>query len=67
MNVFKGVEFTPLYPRNVADLPTFEANAKGCALNNSDHVVIYDINTTNFMAGRAWWMFKVGVNLQSAH
>ena len=61
MDMFKGVEFTPLYPRNIADVPTFEANAKGSAVNNSDHVAIYE-NTGRFgyfMGARAWWMFKV--------
>ncbi|KAL9950323.1 hypothetical protein ACROYT_G042807 [Oculina patagonica] len=61
MDMFLGVEFTPLYPRNIPDAPTFQMNARGSAVNNSDHVVIYE-NTGMFgyfMGGRAWWMFKL--------
>lgn len=64
MDMFEGVQFTPLYPRNIPDVATFQANARGSAVNNSDHVVIYE-NTGMFgyfMGGRAWWMFKVGMN-----
>ena len=67
MDLFKGVQFTPLYPRNIPDVPTFEANAKGSAVNNNDQVVIYE-NTGMFgyfMGGRAWWMFKVDTNKQN--
>ena len=61
MDVFFGVENTPLYPRNIPDAPTFEMNARGSAVNNSQRVVIYE-NTGKFgffMGARAWWMFKV--------
>ena len=61
MDMFRGVENTPLYPRNIPDVATFQMNARGSAVNKDDHVVVYD-NTGNFgffMGGRAWWMFKV--------
>ena len=61
MDMFFGVENTPLYPRNIPDVSTFQINARGSAVNSSDHVVIYE-NTGRFgyfMGARAWWMFKV--------
>ena len=61
MDMFFGVENTPLYPRNIPDTPIFQMNARGSAVNNSDHVVIYE-NTGRFgyfMGARAWWIFKV--------
>ncbi|CAH3144327.1 unnamed protein product [Porites lobata] len=59
MDMFKGVENTPLYPRNIPDAATFQTNARGSAVNNSDHVIVYEDIFGNFMAGRAWWMFKL--------
>ena len=59
MDMFKGVENTPLYPRNIPDAATFQTNARGSAVNNSDHVIVYEDIFGNFMAARAWWMFKV--------
>ena len=64
MDMFFGVENTPLYPRNIPDVSTFQINARGSAVNSSDHVVIYE-NTGRFgyfMGARAWWMFKVSIN-----
>ena len=64
IDMFAGVENTPLYPRNIPDAPTFQANARGSAVNNSDHVVIYE-NTGMygyFMGARSWWMFKVCIS-----
>lgn len=61
MDLFRGVENTPLYPRNIPDVATFQMNARACGVNSKDHVVIYD-NTGKFgflMGGRAWWMFKL--------
>ena len=61
MDMFFGVENTPLYPRNIPDVSTFQINARGSAVNKGDHVVIYE-NTGMFgyfMGARAWWMFKV--------
>lgn len=62
MDMFLGVQNTPLLPRNIPDVPTFQMNARGSAVNNSNHVVIYE-NVPGFfgyfMGARAWWMFKV--------
>ena len=61
MDMFFGVENTPLYPRNIPDVSTFQINARGSAVNNSDHIIIYE-NTGRFgffMGARAWWLFKV--------
>lgn len=61
MNMFAGVENTPLYPRNIPNEATFQTNARGSAVNSNDHVVIYE-NTGMFgyfMGARTWWMFKV--------
>ena len=65
MDMFKGVENTPLYPRNIPDAATFQTNARGSAVNNSDHVIVYEDIFGNFMAGRAWWMFKVSFREKS--
>lgn len=61
MDIFFGVENTPLYPGNIPDAPTFQMNARGSAVNSTDHVVVYE-NTGKFgfLAGaRAWWLFKL--------
>ncbi|KAJ7388900.1 hypothetical protein OS493_035047 [Desmophyllum pertusum] len=62
MDMFLGVQNTPLLPRNIPDVPTFQMNARGSAVNNSNHVVIYE-NVPGFfgyfMGARAWWMFKL--------
>lgn len=61
MDIFFGVENTPLYPRNIPDVATFQMNARGSAVNDNDHVIIYE-NTGKFgffLGARAWWMFKV--------
>lgn len=61
MDVFFGVETTPLYPRNIPDEATFQMNARGSAVNDNNHVIIYE-NTGKFgffLGARAWWMFKV--------
>ena len=65
MNIFRGVEIQPLYPRNIPDEATFELNARGSAVNSSDHVIIYE-NTGKFgffLGARAWWLFKVNHSL----
>jgi len=61
MDVFLGVETTPLYPRNIPDEATFQMNARGSAVNDNNHVIIYE-NTGKFgffLGARAWWMFKL--------
>lgn len=61
MDIFLGVENTPVYIRNIPDEATFQLNARGSAVNNNDHVVIYE-NTGKFgffLGARAWWMFKL--------
>ena len=61
MDIFSGVEISPLYSRNIPDEATFQMNARGSALNSNDHVVVYE-NTGKFgffLGARAWWMFKV--------
>lgn len=61
MDIFSGVEISPLYPRNIPDEATFQMNARGSALNSNDHVVVYE-NTGKFgffLGARAWWMFKL--------
>ncbi|KAJ7388901.1 hypothetical protein OS493_035048 [Desmophyllum pertusum] len=62
MDMFFGVENTALLPRNIPDATTFQMNARGSAVNNGDHVVIYE-NVGRFgfsMGARAWWTFKEG-------
>lgn len=61
MDIFYGVENTSLYPRNIPDAPTFQMNARGSAVNNDNHVVIYEkTGKFGFFTGaRAWWLFKV--------
>ena len=64
MDMFFGVENTALLPRNIPDAATFQMNARGSAVNNGDHVVIYE-NVGRFgfsMGARAWWTFKVIVH-----
>ncbi|CAH3144325.1 unnamed protein product [Porites lobata] len=61
MDIFFGVENTPTYPRNIPNVEMFEMNVRGSAVNNRDHVVIYE-NTGRygfFLGARTWWMFKL--------
>lgn len=68
MDIFYGVENTSLYPRNIPDAPTFQMNARGSAVNNDNHVVIYEkTGKFGFFTGaRAWWLFKVRMLLGSS-
>ena len=71
MDIFFGVENTPTYPRNIPNVEMFEMNVRGSAVNNRDHVVIYE-NTGRygfFLGARTWWMFKVitGIQRHSCH
>ena len=61
LDLFRGVKNTPLHPRNVPDISEFEMNIRGSAVNEDDHVVIYEsTGHCGFLTGaRAWWMFKV--------
>ena len=61
MDIFFGVENTHTYPRNIPNVEMLEMNVRGSAVNNRDHVVIYE-NTGRygfFLGARTWWMFKV--------
>ena len=69
MDIFFGVENTHTYPRNIPNVEMFEMNVRGSAVNNRDHVVIYE-NTGRygfFLGARTWWMFKVIIRRYNCH